>query len=181
SSSSNFTTKQGSDGSVKAYNVITSLGAAGSTATTDLQGMNGNVAANYALGSNIDASATSGWNAGAGFAPIGDSGTPFTGTFDGLGHVISNLTINMPAVDNIGLLGNAVGAGVQNLGLVNAHVTGKNNVGALFGATVLGTATRTYATGQVSGQNSVGGLIGYNNTMNVSSSYATSDVTGANK
>src|SRR5690606_37728830 len=63
-STSNFITKQGSDGSAQAYTVITSLGAAGSTTTTDLQGMNGNKAINYALGSNIDAGATTLWNEG---------------------------------------------------------------------------------------------------------------------
>jgi filamentous hemagglutinin family protein len=38
-----LSTKLGSDGTVKVYTVITSLGAAGSTTTADLQGMNGNV------------------------------------------------------------------------------------------------------------------------------------------
>jgi len=33
--------------------------------------MSGNPAANYALGGDIDATATAAWNGGAGFAPIG--------------------------------------------------------------------------------------------------------------
>lgn len=38
----------------------------------------------------IDASATSGWNGGTGFEPIGQDGlTPFFGTFDGNGGVIA--------------------------------------------------------------------------------------------
>lgn len=38
---------------------------------TDLQAMKDNLTAYYELGQNIDASATSGWNANAGFEPIG--------------------------------------------------------------------------------------------------------------
>ena len=81
----NFTTKQGSDGTVKAYRVITSLGAPGSVTTNDLQGMNGDLNLNYALGANIDATATSGWNSNAGFLPVSSSfSQSFNGTFDGL-------------------------------------------------------------------------------------------------
>ena len=57
----NFSTQQGSAGAVKYYTVITSLGAVNSTIATDLQGMGSGLTTNYALGSNIDASATSGW------------------------------------------------------------------------------------------------------------------------
>ena len=76
------------------YTVINTLGVAGSTTGTDLQGINGGLPGHYALGSNINAAATASWNGGAGFTPIGTLATPFAGTFDGLGHVISNLTIN---------------------------------------------------------------------------------------
>ena len=55
---SNFSTTLGSDGVTKQFQVITDLGTAGSTTGTDLQGMNANLSGNYALGSNINASAT---------------------------------------------------------------------------------------------------------------------------
>ena len=77
------------------YTVINALGAQGSTTGTDLQGMRGsttNLAKNYALGSNIDASATSGWNSGAGFQPVGTQFAEFTEKFDGLGHTITRVT-----------------------------------------------------------------------------------------
>ncbi|MBB5608881.1 large exoprotein involved in heme utilization and adhesion [Janthinobacterium sp. S3M3] len=124
----NFSTKLGSDGGVTAYKVINSLGAVNSTTGNDLQGINGALGGNYVLGSNIDARATSGWNSGAGFSPIGhgntplgtNNATPFTGQFDGLGHVISGLTINRPnaSVGLFGVIGS--GATVSNLGLVGA-------------------------------------------------------------
>lgn len=161
------------DTSTTYYDVILSL--------YQLQNMRSNLAGNYALVNNIDASVTSSWNSGNGFAPVGNNATPFTGKFDGLDHVISNLTINRPTTDYVGLFGYAVGSNVSNLGLVNANVTGRDNVGALFGATVVGNATHNYVTGQVNGRFGVGGLIGYNNSMGLSSSYASSDVIGVNK
>ena len=133
----NFTTQQGSNGAVKTYTVITSLGLAGSTTTTDLQGMGGNLIANlnYALGSNIDAAPTALWDSGAGFMPIGSSvaplGKPFNSTFDGLGHTISNLTINRPLSDDAGLFSRSLNtSSIRNVRLVDARVTGRSNAGA---------------------------------------------------
>src|SRR5262249_52605038 len=65
----------------------------------DLQNVQNNLSGRYALGRSIDASVTSGWNSGAGFAPIGT----FTGYFDGQGNVIKGLVINRPAQNNVGL------------------------------------------------------------------------------
>ncbi len=55
----------------------------------------------------------------AGFMPIGTttvngngnitSVTPFTGSFDGLGHTISNLVIYEPNTEGVGLFGVASG------------------------------------------------------------------------
>ena len=87
----------------------------------------------FQLASDIDASATSGWNADAGFTPIGNSSTPFTGTFNGNSYTISNLFINLPTTNDVGLFGHTSGATIENVGLVNANITGKNNVGALVG------------------------------------------------
>ncbi|MDX8384952.1 MAG: filamentous hemagglutinin N-terminal domain-containing protein, partial [Gallionella sp.] len=57
-STGSFTTKIGSDDSVISYTIIDALGAALSTTGTDLQGMNGNLAGNYVLGADIDATST---------------------------------------------------------------------------------------------------------------------------
>uniref|UniRef100_A0A6M3JD03 Putative peptidase n=1 Tax=viral metagenome TaxID=1070528 RepID=A0A6M3JD03_9ZZZZ len=66
------------------------------TNVTDLQNMTANRAGNYYLTGDIDATATSTWNAGAGFIPIGADTTTsaFTGTFDGCGYTISSLFID---------------------------------------------------------------------------------------
>ena len=173
----NFSTTLGSGGALNNYTVITALGATGSTTGTDLQGMGGNLARNYALGANIDATSTSTWNSNAGFAPVGSSATNFTGTFDGLGHTIANLTINLPAVSVVGLFGwTSSTVVIRNVGLTGGSVTGYMNCGALTGFSY-GAISNSYATGNVSstGGGRVGGLVGVNNNT-INNSYATGNV-----
>ncbi len=94
----NFSTQKGSDiANKKNYQVITALGTATSANDGTLQGINGNLNGNYVLGSNIDATETKNWNSNGGggfygFNPIGIYSS-YSGTFDGLGHNISNIYI----------------------------------------------------------------------------------------
>ena len=115
----------------------------------------------------------------AGFAPIWDSPTQFTGTFDGNGFTISNLYINRTSTNNIGLFG-VVGSGgeVKNVGLVDAYVKGNNPVGGLVGNNVEGTITNSYTTGNVSGTTTTGGLTGQNFNGTIRNCFATATVTG---
>ena len=129
----------------------------------------------YALGSNLDASATSGWNAGAGFAPVGNFGI----IFDGLGHTINSLYINRSSADDVGLFSYITGATIRNVGLTGVNITGGNHVGGLVGSNNGGTIINSYVTGSVNGSTYVGGLVGYNNTGTVSNSYSTGNVTGS--
>lgn len=199
-----FSTKLGSDGLVKNYTIITALGNESSSNDGTLQGINGDLAANYVLGADIDAAATSTWNSGAGFTPLGNGWSgAFTGIFDGLGHSISNLAINRSTSDYQGLFGLSQGV-IANVGMKNASVrgrdytgglvawnegtlrntyargdvTGRNVVGGLAGLQMYGDLTASYATGNVSGNNSVGGLLGGIGSAAVSTSYAIGSVTG---
>jgi filamentous hemagglutinin family protein len=182
----NFSTQKGSTGSIIDYTVFTALGSQGSTTGSDLQGMNGNLSGNYALGADVDASSTSTWNAGAGFDPIGDSSTRFTGIFDGLGHVITELTINRPTENYVGLFGYFEGSTISNIGLNGGSVIGKNFVGGLVGRGVNSTISKSYVTGNVTGD---GGFIGamagmFEREINqigiigITNSYASADVMG---
>ena len=45
------------------------------------------------------------WDGGAGWTPIGNSSTYFTGYYDGQNHTISNLYINRSSTDYVGLFG----------------------------------------------------------------------------
>ena len=118
------------------FTVITALGADGSTTGTDLQGMYGAPSIKYALGADIDASATAPWDGGQGFKPVGyESATPnttrFSGQFHGLGHRITGLTINRPTADYVGLFGSAVNNGdIRDVTLSGGSVTGRGGVGA---------------------------------------------------
>src|ERR1700733_3826695 len=61
----------------------------------ELQNIEKNLAADYELANDIDASATKSWNGGAGFLPLGAyPHKPFTGSLNGAGHTISDLTIS---------------------------------------------------------------------------------------
>ncbi len=190
------------------YTVINSLGAEGSTTRTDLQGISGGLSGKYALGANIDVSATSSWNSGAGFLPLGNSTTGFTGVFDGLGHTVNGIYINrsLTNADNfVGLFGYTNAVLLRNVGLVNGNVSGTstksgtgsayNYVGGLVAKNTSGSISNSYNTGSVFGSifssatgatreacNMAGGLVGFNSYIDsggtISNSYNTGSVFG---
>jgi filamentous hemagglutinin family protein len=150
-----------------------------------LQNINENLSGSYALAISLDAAKVTQWN------PIGLDGAGniigegFTGMFDGLGHTISNLTIDLPNTQYVGLFaelgqgsGPALGAGVRDIGLVGGSVTGKFDVGGIVGEILPGTygVQYSYNTGTVTGFSYVGGLVG-DNWDTVADSYATGNVT----
>jgi len=149
----------------RAYTVINDIHA--------LQSMSANLAGTYALGSDINAS-------GVNFVPVGpDQYTRFTGTFDGLGHVIRDFSINSSSIESgIGLFGFAAGANIRNVGIEGGSVSyATNHVGGLAGHFTGGNISNCYSTASVRGDSNVGGLVGYfSGTM--SNSYATGAVTG---
>ncbi|MDZ7797006.1 MAG: GLUG motif-containing protein [Candidatus Marinimicrobia bacterium] len=100
-----------------------------------------------------------------GFSPIGNSSTKFNSNgYDGNEKTISNLFINRPTTDYIGLFGRTSSCIIDNLGLIDVNITGNNGVGALSGYDyVSSNVTNCYSTGNVDGYNNeVGGLIGEN-------------------
>ncbi|WP_316198872.1 MULTISPECIES: beta strand repeat-containing protein [unclassified Bradyrhizobium] len=126
------------------------------------------------LANDVDASGTASWNSGAGFTPIGNSTTAFSGVFDGGKHTIKGLTINA-ATSNVGLFGvvglNAV---VHDIGITNARIVGSAGiVGGLAGINS-GTISNSYiAASNISGSSFLGGLVGWNSSGGViQSSYA---------
>jgi hypothetical protein len=163
----------------------------------DLDAVRENLTGNHRLMNDLDA-ATAGYdelaspaaNGGKGWQPIGTcEGGGFyvsEGTFDGQGYEIRDLFINRPdesCVGVFGTLGNLYRAEkgiIENVGVVNATVTGRSFVGALVGYSGEGTfstVSNCYATGTVAGNSSVGGLVGLNGRV-VSSCYHMGNVTG---
>ena len=126
-------------------------------------------------------------NGGDGWEPIGDSDNPFTGTFDGDGYEIKDLTIDRLDVDYIGLFGYLDSSTIQNVGMVNVDIFGEIRVGGLSGRTSEDcTVSNTYSTGVVKGKGfdhdgdkttTTGGLVGVN-SGDISNSYSASSVDG---
>ena len=145
------------------------------TTAEQLQEINNNLTDYFIITQDIDASGTSGWNSGAGFAPIG-SGAPFTGNLDGQGYKITSLFINRPTTDNVALFATIGNGGVvDSLGIDQGDVTGAQNSAGLAGENY-GTITNSYYNGTVSGTSQVGGLVGQNGS-NITTSYSTGSVT----
>ena len=99
----------------------------------------------------------------------------FTGVYDGGGYTISNLTIDRPTEDNVGLFGH-IGVSqsgattvIKNLCLLNVDVIGNRGTGALIGRITGNQATLVENTcvvgGTVSGTGATGGLVGSSNSF----------------
>ena len=120
--------------------------------------------ASYKQTSNLDITASSGWNGGNGWKPIGDSITPFTGTYDGDHFFIKGMYINNSSLSEVGLFGTTSNATISNLDVINAFII--NNLsftGALVGRALgaNGSVTNCKSNGTLIGQNIIGGLIGF--------------------
>jgi len=108
-----------------------------------LAAINENLSGHYILTADIDLNGAE-WTPIGAYAPSGESEeeqeipateTAFTGTFDGQGHTIRNLTINQPEGWAMGLFGCANNAQIANFTLENASVDA-----SLMSADVLGYA-----------------------------------------
>ena len=103
-------------------------------------------------------------NPSQGWLPIGNNNSGFCGKFNGNGHTISNLWINRPNTDYIGLFGYiSTGADIQNLKLENADYVGKDYVGGFVGyCNNANSITSCAFNGKISGNDYIGGICGYN-------------------
>ncbi|MGF6931151.1 filamentous hemagglutinin family protein [Paraburkholderia sp. UCT70] len=136
---------------ITAYRLVNSL--------TDLSNVANDLTGNYALGKNIDASATS----NTPFVPIGNVDTRFTGQFDGQGNTISSLTLGewvgtraeRPQMGMFGVIGtqgvirNLDVSGTANLSNVSVDLEYPTlDMGVLAGAN-FGTVLRVSTSGTV--------------------------------
>jgi hypothetical protein len=122
--------------------------------------------------------------AGIEFFIIGSDLHPFSGTFDGGGHRISNFTYNFSGSGKIGLFSYVAGtdAVVKNLGLIDPNVNAGTGyrAGSLVGSLGIGLVTNCYADGgTISGQlNARGGLVGHNEGV-IAECHASTVVSGS--
>ncbi len=161
----NLSSQLGSGGEVLDFIVITELGDETGYDDDTLQAMRDDLEGHYALGADIDASDTANWDGGEGWEPIGTAGNSFRGSFDGLGHEISDLSLNRPTEDRVGLFGRSVRSSgdyvFKNLSLVNVDIIGSSYVGSLVGESRNGIIHNSEATGSVKSEGAIsGGLVG---------------------
>ena len=105
---------------------------------------------------------------------------PFTGTFEGNGHTISNFSYVSAKTDGVAMFGYLGAEGeIRNLALLNANINaaGSNRVAALV-AINKGSISNCCVTGSVTAGDWVGGIVGINETGAVSNCYSTAAVTG---
>lgn len=135
------------------------------TTLSELNEIQDDLTAYYELANDIDASDTVNWNGGAGWVPIGS----FGGSLDGKGYTISELYINRPSTDEVGLfgyIGNFSGDMLQNFNLTDVDITGQDRVGGVIGRGVITTSltkniSSITVTGEVTGRLYVGGFVGW--------------------
>ncbi len=127
---------------------------------------------------NIDASASSSWDGGSGFSPIGNSTDKFNGNYNGNGYTILGLYIDRGST--VGLFGFAQFGEIKNLGLSNVSISGSYRVGALIGTAGASlTVSNCYSSGSVTGQGYIGGLVGETNgSATISACFSTCSVSG---
>lgn len=100
---------------------------------------------------------------------------PFTGTFDGNSHTISNFQYRVvEGQSHVGLFGYVNDGRIVNLGLIDPNVSGDQSyTGALVGSMKKGSVVGCYVEGgSISGVNYTGGLIGSMRDSSVSMCYA---------
>ena len=127
-----------------------------------------------------------------GFQPIGtnEKEKNFKGKFEGNAYTISNLMINRPNEDNVGLFGYIKGidsdnyATIVGLNVENIKVNGNGFVGGVAGYIhSYADINEVTVSGNVSGEaNNIGGIVGYiyneNYSVNVTSVISNTNVTG---
>ena len=123
------------------------------------------------------------YNDGAGFEPIGTNfDNSFTGVFDGDGHTVKNLYVNVLSdyIECAGLFGCNRAGTIKNLGVVDSTVSAPfYNVGGIVGYNAEGTITRCYNTGAVFSQFHAGGIVGFNAYGTITNCYNTGTVLAA--
>jgi len=159
----------------------------------ELAAINDNLAGNYVLTADIDLAGAE-WTPIGSFAPSGEtpeeqetpsSETAFTGTFDGNGHTISNLSINQPEGMAVALFGCIANTEIGNFTLENASVTGTimaaDVVGYSYCSTVSniklvsGTVNVNYT--EMSTEGMYGGIVGAGMASLIKDCEAQADIT----
>lgn len=158
-----------------------------------LQRVRENLAGHYILVADIELSGYENWEPIGAFQSLSDAPEDaevphpdyaFTGTFDGAGHTISNLTVSSASPMGAGLFGYASGtengeAYIGNFTLENVHVSGFYLVGGAVGLQFMNCKVSDITLkgeNRLSGSQGIGGIVG-TAFDRISNCTATADIT----
>ena len=130
------------------------------------------------------------------WTPVGTQNGEFAGAFDGQGHTITGIKVDVSPSDGYpayaGLFGFTNSATIKNIGLIGSSVTATSTYDALAGSIASvaknTTITNCYNTGNVSATSSnevmfssiiTGGIVGVANNSNITNCYSTGSVSAA--
>jgi hypothetical protein len=115
------------------------------------------------------------------FHPIGNRSRYFQGHYNGKGHVIKELYVDV-SNDYVGLFGYTKNATIDSMELFDIRIAGYDYVGGLIGYNSSSVISNSHVTGTIwHANNSVGGLVGVNDCSTISNSSATVTVVGQAK
>ena len=117
------------------------------------------------------------------WVPIGSNGYPYTGVFNGNGHVVTGLRSPMNE-ENMGMFGTVNGAQITDL-IAQANFAGgtMRNIGTVVGKMTTGLLSNVEAAGTLTGTNNtenIGGLVGHVEAGTIHSAFAVNTMTGGN-
>lgn len=112
---------------------------------------------------------------------------PFSGSFDGNGKLIKNLSFHKDTTSSyspngrVGLFGYINnGAIIKNLGVVNCDFSGSICISAICGYARSSTIINCYSTGKISGFDGCGGICGFTELSTIEASFSKANVYGSN-
>ncbi len=100
---------------------------------------------------------------GNGWDPIGKAESPFTGTFDGQGHIIKKMWMKRPTTSYVGLFGYIQDASIYGI-IVETDdygIRGKSYTGGICGYAQNSSISQCAVKGYLSGNDYVGSICGY--------------------
>ena len=92
------------------------------------------------------------------WTPIGTEDNPFSGIFNGNGHIISNMYVDRSNYDYNGLFGSAKNGVIENLGVISSFVKGKEFNAGIVGK--IGTVKNSFNLATVKSNGRTGGICG---------------------
>ena len=113
------------------------------------------------------------------WTPIGTDSNPFSGTFDGNGHIISNMYVS--SNDVTGLFNFVFLGEIKNIGIESSYVLTLDNIAAgIVGQLKNGEIENCYNSANVNGAGA-GGIVNFTDNSNIKNCYNTGTINGNSK